>query len=133
MKGWQTCVSGFGLVLATALTAGAQQADVPKEAQGRALAKAAEASGTEAVETASGSCTGCSGWVWTKARECWRYESGSEERIFMYTVSGQPTSSEVDTGDARHRQFLGACESGHWLGQYWTSPTAFTNVRLWYQ
>jgi hypothetical protein len=132
MKRWHTHLSGIGLVLSTALAASAQQGDVPKEAQAQELARAAEA-GTEAVETASGSCTGCSGWVWTKAKECWRYESGSEERIWMYTVSGQPTHSEVDTGDARHRQFIAACESGHWLGQYWTSTSAFSNVRLWYQ
>lgn len=132
MKRWHTYLSGIGLVLSTAFVASAQQGDVPKEAQAQELARATEA-GTEAVETSNGSCTGCSGWVWTKAKECWRYESGSEERIWMYTVSGQPTYSQVDTGDARHRQFIAACESGHWLGQYWTSASAFSNVRLWYQ
>ncbi len=133
MKRGLKLMSGIALFLSTAVAGFAQgkSGDVPREAQNRALSRAVE--GTEAVETSTGSCTGCSGWVWTKAKECWRYESGSEERIFMYTVSGQPTSAEVDTGDSRHRQFIAACESAHFIGLFWTSPTTFTNVRLWYQ
>jgi hypothetical protein len=42
-----------------------------------------------------------------------------------------PDYAQIDTGDTRVDLFIGACASGHWIGHYWTSPTAFSNVRLW--
>lgn len=86
-----------------------------------------------ATETSSGSCSGCSGWVWVKPKECWRYVSGSEERIWMYTRTAANPYMYVDTGDARAQQFIAACGAGtHWIAGFWTSSSIFSNVRLWY-
>ena len=84
------------------------------------------------LETAGGSCTGCSGWVWVHTQEAWRYVSGSEERIWLYFTVTHPAYAVVDTGDARHIMFIESASSAHYLGLYWTSATTFSNVRLWY-
>jgi hypothetical protein len=86
----------------------------------------------EAGETSSGSCSNCSGWVWQRPEECWRYVSGSEERIWVYFIASPPSYAVVDTGDARHLQFIEACGNYHYLGTYWESSNTFSNVRLWY-
>ena len=88
-------------------------------------------SSAEAAEAVGGSCSGCSGWVYYKPRECWRYVSGSEERIFMY-FQGNSNYAYIDTGDARHKQFIEACGNNHYIGLYWVSSSSFSNVRLHY-
>ncbi len=91
-----------------------------------------EAAG-ELTEAAYGSCSGCSGnWVWSRVKEVWRWVSGSEERIWCYYRYTYPSYTCVDTGDARHIMFIEAASSAHYIGCYWTSSTAFSNVRLWY-
>jgi hypothetical protein len=84
------------------------------------------------TESAGGSCSGCSGWVWAHVKEAWRYVWGSEERIFTYWLESKPSYAYVNTGDARHHMFIAGAASGHWVGTNWTSSSSFTNVRLWY-
>jgi hypothetical protein len=121
------------VVMSFALVSAAVAQDAPREAKAvNAAAEAAAATEAGAVETATGSCVGCNGWVWAHTRECWRYESGSEERIWLYFNEALPANAQVDTGDARHQLFIEACSSAHWLGTFWTNNTTFTNVRLWF-
>jgi hypothetical protein len=118
-------IKGFVLVVAVIFLASPALAG-PDPAESAGVAEAG------AVETAGGSCSGCSGWVWAHAKEAWRYVSGSEERIWLYFLESAPGYAQVDTGDARHFMFLLAPASTHWLGTFWTSGTTFSNVRLWY-
>jgi hypothetical protein len=83
-------------------------------------------------EAVGGSCSGCSGWVWARPSEAWRYVSGSEERIWCYFVGGVPAYAYADTGDARHLMFLKGAASYHYIGTYWHSSSSFSNVRLYY-
>jgi hypothetical protein len=109
------------------------QGDVPKEA----TTEQARAETAEATEAANGnfSCTGCAvnSWIWTKVSEAWRYESGSEERIWCYILSGYTGNyAEASTADARARMFIEAASSGHWLGLFHLAGGQFSNVRLWW-
>ena len=109
------------------------EGDNPPEADTMAVAEYGEKySVDEAAESARGSCSGCSGWVWAHALEAWRYVSGSEERIWLYFRETKPSYAYVDTGDARHLMFLHGAASAHWISCYWTTSTTFSNVRLWY-
>jgi hypothetical protein len=125
----------FAFVMSLALATSAVAQDAPRESKAvNAAAESAKVSeaGAGAVETATGSCVGCNGWVWAHTKECWRYVSGSEERIWLYFNEALPANAQVDTGDARHKLFIEACSSAHWLGTFWTGNTTFTNVRLWF-
>jgi hypothetical protein len=105
------------------------QQDTPKEA-------ATELASAESTEAASGgfSCAGCAnGWIWTRVEEAWRYESGSEERIWCYIRSGYTGSyAHTSTADARARMFIEAASSGHWVGIFHLGGGLFSNVRLWW-
>lgn len=117
-------------LLLLAPIAEAQRADVPQEAG------VVELDRSQATEAALGTfvCGGCStGWVWTKVQEAWRYESGSEERIWVYMHSSYSGSYAVtSTADARARMFIEAASSFHWVGLYYAGSSTFSNVRLWY-
>lgn len=83
---------------------------------------------------ATGSCSGCSGWVWAHVKEAWRYTSGAQERMWVYTRESTPYYMWTDTkADVlRTRMFTEAAASRHWLGSYWWSSSSFSNLRLWY-
>jgi V8-like Glu-specific endopeptidase len=83
---------------------------------------------------ATGSCSGCSGWVWAHVEETWRYTSGAQERMWAYFRESSPsylwTDAKADV--LRTRMLTEAAASGHWLGTYWWSSTTVSNLRLYY-
>lgn len=88
----------------------------------------------DVAQTASGSCSGCSGWVWAHVKEAWRYTSGAQERMWVYIRESKPrymwTDAKADV--LRTRMLTEAAASGHWLCSYWWSSYSFSNLRLWY-
>jgi hypothetical protein len=88
---------------------------------------------TEARGNAVFSCGGCSGWVWTKVREAWRWQNGSDERIWVYILTGYTGDyADVSTVDARHKMMIEAAASAHWIAFFADGSGGFSDVRLWY-
>lgn len=115
------------LLLAFGAPAIAQDGPNPREAARAAALETTEASGVF-------SCGACSaGWIWTKVLEAWRYESGSEERVWIYVRSGHSGNyAYIKTADARYKMFIDAAATDHWIGLYFLGGTSFSNVRLWW-
>ena len=86
------------------------------------------------LDANEGSCSGCSGWVWGKVQEAWRYTSGAQERMWLYFTTTAPSYVWIDhrAEPVLSKMATEAAESYHWFGTYWTSTTRWTNARLWY-
>jgi V8-like Glu-specific endopeptidase len=82
-------------------------------------------------QSQGGSHSGGIGWSWYFVLEAWRYNTSNSERIWL-NMNGNSDTAWVDAKlqPTIGHMFKAAAESGHRLGIYWTSATAFSNVRL---
>ena len=87
-------------------------------------------------QNATGSCNGCSGWVWGRVEEAWQYTSGAgnQHRLWASFTTSTPGNVDVDSkaNVLRALMIKEAASSHHWFGTFWSSPSAWSNSRLWF-